>query len=39
MHRLRLLVFAGSHPHISDGRFLTPDEVVDTVLYGLGRKC
>jgi len=38
MHRLRLLVFAGSHPHISDGRYLTPDEVVDTVLYGLGRK-
>jgi AcrR family transcriptional regulator len=37
IHRLRLLVFAGSHPQISDHSLLTPDEVVDTVLYGLTR--
>jgi AcrR family transcriptional regulator len=33
--RLRLLTFAGSHPHISDGHVLTPDEIVDTLLDGL----
>jgi AcrR family transcriptional regulator len=38
VHTLRLLTFAGSHPHIADGRLLDPDEIVDTVLYGLGRK-
>jgi hypothetical protein len=37
-HTLRLLTFAGSHPLISDGRLLTPDEIVDTVLLGLQRK-
>lgn len=35
VHRLRLLAFAGSHPHISDGRTLTPDQIVDTVLDGV----
>lgn len=35
-HRLGLLTFAGSHPHITDGRLLTPEQVVDTVLHGLG---
>jgi AcrR family transcriptional regulator len=35
VHRLRLLTFAGSHPHISDGRMLTPEEIVDTLLHGL----
>ena len=31
---LRLLTFSGSHPHISDQRLMTPDEIVDVVLYG-----
>ena len=35
VHRLRLLTFAGSHPEISDGRLLTPDQIVDTVLHGV----
>jgi AcrR family transcriptional regulator len=35
LHIMRLLAFAGSHPHISDGVLLTPEQVVDTVLYGL----
>jgi AcrR family transcriptional regulator len=35
LHTLRLLTFAGSHPHIADGRLLTPEQVVDTVLDGL----
>ena len=34
VHVLRLLTFAGSHDHIADGRLLTPDEIVDTVLHG-----
>ncbi len=38
IHVLRLMTFAGSHEHIADGRLLTPDEIVDTVLYGLLRK-
>jgi AcrR family transcriptional regulator len=37
VHRLRLLTFAGSHPHISDGQLLTPEEIVDTLLHGLLR--
>ena len=37
LHTLRLLIFAGSHPHISDGQFLTPEQIVDTVLHGLLR--
>ena len=35
MHRIRLLCFSGSHPGIADGLTLTPEEIVDTVLYGL----
>ena len=35
VHRLRLMTFAGSHPHISDGRLLTPVQIVDTILHGL----
>ena len=31
---LRLLTFAGSHPHISDGTLLTPEQIVDTLLHG-----
>jgi AcrR family transcriptional regulator len=34
VHVFRLLCFAGSHRHITDGRFLTPGQVVDTVLHG-----
>src|SRR4051812_39917651 len=37
VHRLRLLTFAGSHPHISDGAMLSPDEIVFTLLHGLLR--
>jgi len=37
VHRLRLLTFAGSHPHIADGHLLTPEEIVDTLLHGLLR--
>ena len=31
---LRLLTFSGSHPHISEGKLLTPDQIVDVVLHG-----
>lgn len=34
VHVFRLLCFAGSHQHIADGRLLTPDQIVDTVLDG-----
>lgn len=37
VHVLRLLTFAGSHHRIADGRLLTPEQVVDTVLHGLAR--
>lgn len=36
-HRLRLLTFAGSHPQIADGRLMTPEDIVSTVLHGLVR--
>jgi hypothetical protein len=35
---LRLLTFSGSHPHISDGRIMSPEEIVDLVLHGTLRK-
>jgi hypothetical protein len=35
VHRIRLLTFSGSHPGIADGMVLTPEEIVDTILYGL----
>jgi AcrR family transcriptional regulator len=35
IHRIRLLTFSGSHPAISDGRLLTPEEIVDTILDGV----
>ncbi len=38
VHVLRLLTFAGSHQKIADGRLLTPEQVVDTVLLGLQRR-
>ena len=38
VHRIRLLTFSGSHPGIADGQVLTPEEIVDTVLFGLVRR-
>jgi AcrR family transcriptional regulator len=38
VHVLRLLTFAGSHDQVADGRLLTPDQIVDTVLHGLLKK-
>jgi AcrR family transcriptional regulator len=38
MHVLRLLTFSGSHPHISDGRLLHPEEIVHIVLHGMTRR-
>ncbi|HET8595837.1 MAG TPA: TetR/AcrR family transcriptional regulator [Intrasporangium sp.] len=35
IHRLRLLTFSGSHPGIADGRLLTAEEIVATVLDGV----
>lgn len=35
MHTLRLLTFSASHPHISDGIPLTPQQIVNTVCDGL----
>lgn len=32
---LRLLTFSGTHPHISDGHPLTPDQIVGTLLDGV----
>ncbi len=32
---LRLLTFSGTHPHITDGRLLTPDQIVGTLLDGV----
>jgi AcrR family transcriptional regulator len=31
---LRLLTFSGSHPKFTGGALLTPEQIVDTVLYG-----
>jgi AcrR family transcriptional regulator len=38
VHRIRLLTFSGSHPGIADGKTLTPEAIVDTVLFGLVRR-
>ena len=35
VHVFRLLAFAGSHEQIADGRLLTPEQIADTVLFGL----
>lgn len=35
---LRLLTFSGSHPLISDGRMLTPEEITDVLLNGVLRR-
>ena len=38
VHVLRMLTFAGSHDKIADGRLMTPEQIVDTVLLGLQRR-
>lgn len=38
VHVLRLLTFAGSHHRIADGRLLTPERIVDTLLHGLMKR-
>ena len=38
VHLLRLLTFSGSHPHISDQRTLTAEQIVDVVLHGTVKK-
>lgn len=32
---LRMLTFAGTHPHLSDGHLLTPEQIVGTLLDGV----
>lgn len=32
---LRLLTFSGSHPHISEQRPMSPEEIVDVILHGV----
>src|SRR4051812_40227375 len=32
---VRLLTFSGSHPHISEQRPLSPEEIVDVILHGI----
>lgn len=39
LHLLRLLTFAGSHPHISQGHILVPTFIVDSLLDGIGAEC
>lgn len=38
VHMLRMLTFSGTHPHISDGRQLTPDQIVGVLLDGVLKK-
>jgi AcrR family transcriptional regulator len=38
VHMLRMLTFSGTHPHISDGRILTPEHIVGVLLDGVLRK-
>ena len=38
VHMLRMLTFSGTHPHISDGHMLTPDQIVGTLLDGVLKK-
>ncbi len=35
VHMLRMLTFSGTHPHISDGHILTPEQIVGTLLDGV----
>jgi len=34
-HVLRLLIFSGTHPMISDGRLLSPEQIVSVLLDGV----
>lgn len=38
VHRLRLLTFSATHPHISDGQTLSAAQIVDTICDGLLKK-
>ena len=38
VHMLRMLTFSGTHPHISDGHILTPEQIVGTLLDGVLKK-
>ena len=38
VHVTRLLTFSGTHPHISDGQTLTPEQIVGTILDGVLRE-
>ncbi len=38
VHLLRMLTFSGTHPHISDGHLLTPEQIVATLLDGVVKK-
>jgi len=37
VHMVRLFTFSGTHPHLSEGRKLTPQQIVDTLLDGVLR--
>ena len=37
VHMLRMLTFSDTHPHISDGHLLTPDQIVGALLDGVLR--
>jgi AcrR family transcriptional regulator len=36
-HMIRLLIFAGSHPMIADGKLLTAEQITDVILDGVRR--
>ena len=38
VHMLRMLTFSATHPHISDGHLLAPDQIVATLLDGVRKK-
>ncbi len=38
VHMLRMLTFAGSSEQVSGGQVLTPEQIVDTLLYGVLKK-
>ena len=37
VHMLRLLTFSGTHPHMSEGRILTAEQIVGTLLHGVSK--
>lgn len=38
LRTLRLLTFAGTHPHITDEQLMTAEEIVDVILHGTLRR-